>query len=198
MKVLCVVICVREAKADIEMDAGQEEEEVDPGPFCRNSPIRKIVVTLRLDCFLSGEPPCQVKARWNRYFISAHIFDIVTATEMIFRCDCWRMLKVTIYLKNLTATIFVEIKFNCFEDQMVVNNRQNFVFIGFHRTSNPLIFLWMSNTEVVLIPINKIACLNSLKRLFFPANMAKVGTGTGFEATAFNNHQTFPLIFDKM
>ena len=37
------IICAREAKADIEMDVGQEEEEAeeaDPRPFSRNSPIR--------------------------------------------------------------------------------------------------------------------------------------------------------------
>ena len=40
------IICAREAKADIEMDVGQEEDvaeeeaETDAGPFCRNSPIR--------------------------------------------------------------------------------------------------------------------------------------------------------------
>ena len=42
---------MREAKADIEMDVGQAETETetaDPGPFCRNSPIRKAVVVLRL------------------------------------------------------------------------------------------------------------------------------------------------------
>ena len=58
---------MREAKADIEMDTGQEEEEEeeveDPGPFCRKSAIRRIVVTLRLDRFHSGKPPCQIKAR---------------------------------------------------------------------------------------------------------------------------------------
>ena len=34
----CLFICVRVAKADIEMDVGQEKGGGDP--FCRNSPIR--------------------------------------------------------------------------------------------------------------------------------------------------------------
>ena len=51
-----IIICVRVARADIKMDGGQdaeteEEEETDPGIFCRKSPIRKTVAILRLDFF---------------------------------------------------------------------------------------------------------------------------------------------------
>ena len=47
---------MRIARADIKMDMGQdaeteEEEETDPGIFCRNSPIRKVIAILRLDFF---------------------------------------------------------------------------------------------------------------------------------------------------
>ena len=65
--IFLIIICVRVARADIKMDVGQdaetEEEETDPGIFCRNSPIRKMVVILRLDFFRSDKRPCQVQAR---------------------------------------------------------------------------------------------------------------------------------------
>ena len=79
---------MREAKADIAMDVGQAETETtettDPGIFCRNSPIRQMRVTLRLDLFCSSKRPCQVEVKKTRSFISAYILDMVTASEMIF------------------------------------------------------------------------------------------------------------------
>ena len=59
------LLSAREAKADIEMDVGQAETETDPGIFCRNSPIRNIVVILRLKCSLTSKVLISLPKSWD-------------------------------------------------------------------------------------------------------------------------------------
>ena len=72
-----LIICVRVAKADIAMDGGQEE---DP-KFFQNSPSPSDTQA-RAVSFLQETMPS--RSGENRWFISAYIFGMVTATEMIF------------------------------------------------------------------------------------------------------------------
>ena len=60
----------------------------DPGEFFRNSPIRTIVVILRLRFILLWQVAVPLRGEGKRLFISTCIFDISPALEMFFGYSC--------------------------------------------------------------------------------------------------------------
>ena len=116
-------ICVREAKADIEMNVGQEAEE-DPGIFFRKSLIRKAVVALRLKVFVLTSVQA-VSRRSNK----AYLYPLISSTwGLLRRCFLVISAEECLYLLlrlviDRIAMIFMEIrhpKFAFFDDQLLV------------------------------------------------------------------------------